>query len=76
MIIWDVNSGAALIKLAHSDSVWSVCFSPDDQFVVTGCEDGIVRMFNANTGHEEKRFEGHTKVVSKPVYFDFIMMII
>ncbi len=42
---------------------------------MTGCHDNIVRMFNANNGHEEKRFEGHTDSVSKLIYFDFIMTV-
>ncbi len=65
----------ACLFISHNKTVWSVCFSHNDQFVVTGYDDYIC-VFNTNTGHEEKRFEGHTDSVSKLVCFDFIIMII
>jgi WD40 repeat protein/transcriptional regulator with XRE-family HTH domain len=40
----------------HGKGVYSVDFSPDDKQVITGSYDGNVRLFDAQTGQETRRF--------------------
>jgi WD40 repeat protein/transcriptional regulator with XRE-family HTH domain len=40
----------------HSKGVYSVNFSPDGKYVITGSYDGIVRLFDAQTGQAIRQF--------------------
>jgi len=52
---------AALQTLeGHTGSVWSVAFSPDGKQVVSGSDDGTVRLWDAATGAPLQTLEGHT----------------
>jgi len=44
----------------HKHSIYSVAYSPDGQFIVTGSEDGTTRVWKAETGQavEQIRFGG------------------
>lgn len=42
--------------LEHDGAVAAVCWDPFGSCVVTGCDGGLVRVFNALTGAEEARF--------------------
>lgn len=49
--IWDIATGSKISDLAlHLDSVIAVAFSTDGQFVATGGLDGIVNVFNVQSG--------------------------
>ncbi len=51
----------------HTDSVWSVAFSPDGQRLVTGSGDsntpGVVQVWDAGTGQELLTLKGHHDMV-------------
>jgi WD40 repeat protein len=47
----------------HTDSVWSVAFSPDGQQAISGSYDRTLRLWDVATGRELRRFEGHTGAV-------------
>jgi serine/threonine protein kinase len=47
----------------HIGPVWSIAFSPDGQTVVTGCDDSVLRLWDAATGQELGRLEGHDGAV-------------
>ena len=56
----DTTTGAPLLTLfGHTDSVYSVAFSPDESNIVSGSEDTTVRVWDASTGQLLKIFSGH-----------------
>ena len=50
--VWDVSIGKEIAHTVHDSEVWSVAFSPDGKFVVSGSEDGTARVWEALTGNE------------------------
>lgn len=44
----------------HTDSVWSVAFSPDGQQAISASYDRTLRLWDVATARELRRFEGHT----------------
>ncbi|KAJ5130731.1 uncharacterized protein N7515_006770, partial [Penicillium bovifimosum] len=48
----------------HSDRVWSVAFSPDNQIVASGSDDKTVKLWHSQTGEEIRTLKGH----SYPIY--------
>lgn len=68
--LWDVESGACVATFGGetaSDSwglIRSISFSPTgEQLVCTG-DDGLIRLWHWADGHQEQRFQGHTKYVT------------
>ena len=45
-----------LKEIAHPDGVWTVQFTEDDR-IMTGCYDGVIRTFNAAYEVEDKAGE-------------------
>ncbi len=67
--LWDTAMGAALQTLdGHTDSVWSVAFSPNGKQVVSGSGDRMVRLWDAATGATLQTLEGHTSWVSSVAF--------
>jgi WD40 repeat protein len=60
--VFDVESGDLVvdIKNGHSDTVFGVCFSPDNTKLATGAADKFVKVFEIPSGKFVKSFEGHT----------------
>ena len=44
----------------HGDRIWSVAFSPDGKWVLTGGNDKTARVWDAETGQEKAALMGHT----------------
>jgi|GEM_PF-987538 len=61
--VWDVASGEEVMAIEHPDWIRSVAFSPDGTLIVTGSDDGIVRVFDAESGESVAELEGHTDYV-------------
>ena len=60
LFIWDANSGQRLKTLeGHSNSVWSVCWSPDGKYLASGSRDNTVIIWDANSGQRLKTLKGH-----------------
>ncbi len=56
------------LHLGHSDSVYSVAFSPDGRWVLTGSSDKTARLWEAATGAEIRSFEGHSSSVNSVAF--------
>jgi WD40 repeat protein len=60
--LFDVASGRLVRDIAnsHSDTVFGVCFSPDDKLLASCGADKFVKTFEVPSGKFVKSFEGHT----------------
>ena len=62
--MWDTTTGAHLLTLfGHTNNVFSVAFSPDESYIVSGSADTTVRVWDASTGQLLEIFSGHAGVV-------------
>jgi WD40 repeat protein len=57
--IWDIETGASLVLPKHPDHANGAVFTPDGRFVLTPCNDGILRLWEARTAKLVQRLEGH-----------------
>jgi WD40 repeat protein/uncharacterized caspase-like protein len=57
------GSTRMVVQLTHSNHVSSMDLSTDGEFLVSAGWDNTVRLWNARTGQEIRRFEGHADVV-------------
>lgn len=62
LIFWNVDTKAIARQFidAHSDTVFSIDFSRDGKYVVSGAADKFVKQFEVETGKLVRAFEGHT----------------
>lgn len=65
MRIWNLTSGKQIGKdWRDGDSdVWTIALSPDEKKVVSGSEDGGVRLWDIDTGKLIAKWTGHTNTV-------------
>jgi len=49
----------ALSPLSHESGVYSVAFSPDNQFLATVAKDGFVRLWQVKTGQQRQKWRAH-----------------
>ncbi|MEN8689053.1 MAG: caspase family protein, partial [Desulfobacterales bacterium] len=56
------ESGKQILKkpLSHPKGVMTAVFSQDGRYILTGCEDGLARLWDTVSGAELRRFHGHT----------------
>ncbi len=78
--LWDVTTGKELRSFSgHIGDVWSVAFSPDGRFALSGscdetvlsslyCNEGSVKLWETATGKELRSFRGHTDYVSSVAF--------
>ena len=58
--VWDLATGELQLSLKHHPEWVKGCgFSPDGRRIVTGCKDGVVRIFDAASGRELHAIVGH-----------------
>jgi WD40 repeat protein len=59
-----VSGGKEVASLAgHTNSVFSVAFSPDGQHIVSGSYDKLVKVWSASARKEVSSLAGHTDIV-------------
>jgi WD40 repeat protein/serine/threonine protein kinase len=67
--LWNLHDGSERISLSPNGIVASASFSPDGKQIVTGSWDNSARIWNAETGHAEKKLIGqHKGFVNTAVY--------
>ena len=58
--VWDLDPPRLVRTLPrHPGWVQGCDFSPAGEFVVTGCRDGVIRVFDLATGREQRKLVGH-----------------
>lgn len=59
-----------LFKTINTDTSYttSICFSPDDKFIVSGSKNKTVKKWSVKTGQLLSTFEGHEKLVTSVDY--------
>src|SRR5262249_55882184 len=58
--IWDLTTGSEIRPVGgHRAALTCAAFAPDGKTSVTGSQDGTLRLWEARTGKELCRFEGH-----------------
>src|SRR5206468_698286 len=57
--LWRTGSGEPVLRLLHPGSVNQLAWSPDDRALLTGCEDGQVRLWDVATGRLLGRPQAH-----------------
>jgi WD40 repeat protein len=59
--LWLVSTGLELRTFTgHSDTVWSVAFSPDGQLLASGSSDSTIKLWQVKTGREIRTLTGHS----------------
>ncbi|MBV7333122.1 WD40 repeat domain-containing protein, partial [Chloroflexi bacterium TSY] len=59
--LWDMQSGQCLKTLTgHTNSVWSIAFSPDSRMLVSGNDDETLRWWDVQSGQCLKTLIGYT----------------
>jgi WD40 repeat protein len=52
--VWDTAAWKLLLTLkGHQEIVWSVCFTPDGATLLSGSEDGTVRVWDGESGRQK-----------------------
>ena len=50
-------------RFSHTESVTLATFSPNGKTIATACVDRMVRLWDVNTGHEIRKFKGHSNEI-------------
>lgn len=60
--LWNVETGQPVREIsdAHSDTIFDVAFSYDGSYLATAGADGVMKVFETETGRHIRSFEGHT----------------
>lgn len=67
--LWEVSTGREVRRLEGlRGSVYSVSFSPDGRFIVSGSADKSVVLWDNITGREIQQFAGHTAAVNSVAF--------
>lgn len=69
MRIWDLERGekTASIEVGPVD-LWTVAFSPDDKYVISGSHAGKITLYNVETAKAEQSLESRGKFTLSIAY--------
>ena len=64
-IIWNLVTFSPIhILSGHSEAISFVCWSPNDQYLLTASNDYTLKLWDANSGICKQTFSKHTEVVT------------
>lgn len=67
--IWDTATGGQIRTLAgHTGLVFSVAFSPDGRYILSGSRDGTLKLWDANDGREIRTYTGISAWASQAIF--------
>lgn len=69
MRIWDLKTGEKLstIEVGPVD-LWTVAFSPDDKYIISGSQGGKITLYNVDTAKAEQTLETRGKFTLSIAY--------
>src|SRR5262249_39546429 len=62
--VWDAKTGKQVWTFEGQLSVWAVAFSHDSKYLASSAHDSTVRIWNVDTGKEERSYVMKTKGAS------------
>lgn len=67
--LWDALSGerVGMMETGPAD-VWTVCFSPDDKFIISGSHAGKIHMYSVETSKQERTLDTRGKFTLSIAY--------
>lgn len=72
MRIWDLESGEKIstIEVGPVD-LWTVTFSPDDKYIISGSHSGKITLYNVETAKAEKTLDTRGKFTLSIAYVSY-----
>lgn len=62
MRIWDLDKGEKISNIETGPmDLWTVAFSPDDKFIISGSQAGIITLYNVETAKAEQTYDTRGK---------------
>ncbi len=61
---WAQSSLKLIIPIGHTQPITALAISPDDKFVLSGGDDNMVHLWNAEAGRLLKSYRGHSRAVT------------
>jgi WD40 repeat protein len=56
------------IQIGHSDLIFSLAFSPDGRYAVSGSQDHTLKLWDISTGKEIRTFLGHSSTIKSVAF--------
>lgn len=70
--VWDALTGERLSNLETGPAdVWTIAFSPDDKYIISGSHSGKIHMFTVDSGKQERSLDTRGKFTLSIAYVSF-----
>ncbi|KAK7579630.1 hypothetical protein V9T40_000259 [Parthenolecanium corni] len=69
LVLWDMKSGTKIKSIMVGPTeLWTIAFSPDDNFIISGSHSGKINLFNVETAKLEQTFDTRGKFTLSIAY--------